>query len=88
MASLRSIEVVGSDDILSSRTVIRKSAAAFAVVNASVGYRYENWTFTLWAKNLLDEEYEERVFFFDNPLRWNDATLRSSRRTAHLWRDR
>ena len=35
-------------------------------MNASFGYRYENWTFTVWSKNLLDEEYEERIFFFNN----------------------
>ncbi len=35
-------------------------------MNASVGYRYENWTFTVWSKNLLGEEYEERIFFFNN----------------------
>ncbi|MEC7229958.1 MAG: TonB-dependent receptor, partial [Verrucomicrobiota bacterium] len=39
---------------------------SYAILNASVGYRYENWTFTVWSKNLSDEEYEERVFFFDN----------------------
>ena len=40
--------------------------SAFAVVNGSVGYRYENWVFTLWAKNLFNEGYEKRVFYFAN----------------------
>ncbi|MBL9210925.1 MAG: TonB-dependent receptor [Opitutaceae bacterium] len=39
---------------------------AFAVVNASVGYTWRNWTFTLWGRNLLDRRYENRVFFFGN----------------------
>ena len=60
-----SAEVVGSDDYYESNSHTEKRNA-FAVVNASIGYRYENWTFTLWSQNLLDEEYEERVFFFDN----------------------
>lgn len=39
---------------------------AFQVVNASVGYRWGHWSVTLWAKNLFDERYEKRVFFFGN----------------------
>ena len=39
---------------------------AYNVVNVSFGYRYENWTFTIWSKNLFDRGYEDRVFFFDN----------------------
>lgn len=38
----------------------------FRLVNASVGYAWRAWTFTLWAKNLFDERYEKRVFFFGN----------------------
>jgi outer membrane receptor protein involved in Fe transport len=60
-----SLELVGSDEYYESNSHTEKRSA-FAVVNASIGYRYENWTFTLWSKNLLDEESEERVFFFDN----------------------
>ncbi len=60
-----SLEVVGSDEYYESNSHTEKRNA-FAVVNASIGYRYENWTFTLWSKNLFDEEYEDRVFFFDN----------------------
>jgi hypothetical protein len=39
---------------------------AFRVVNASVGYAGERWTLTLWAKNLWNEAYDKRVFFFGN----------------------
>ncbi len=39
---------------------------AFAVLNATVGYAWRKWTFTLWARNLLDRRYENRVFFFGN----------------------
>lgn len=58
-------EVVGSDDYYESNSHNEKRSE-FAVVNAAIGYRYENWTFTLWAKNLFDEGYEKRVFYFDN----------------------
>lgn len=60
-----SLELVGSDDYYESNSHSEKRSS-FAVVNASIGYRYDNWTFTVWSKNLLDEEYEERIFFFDN----------------------
>jgi outer membrane receptor protein involved in Fe transport len=39
---------------------------AFVTFNGSIGYKYQNWTFTVWGKNLFDEAYEKRVFFFDN----------------------
>ena len=59
------LELVGSNDYYESNSHSEKRNS-FAILNASVGYRYENWTFTVWSKNLSDEEYEERVFFFDN----------------------
>lgn len=39
---------------------------AFHVYNASVGYAWREWTFTLWGRNLLNARYEKRVFFFGN----------------------
>lgn len=43
-----------------------ESRRAFRVVNASLGYTWRGWSLTLWAKNLLNERYEKRVFFFGN----------------------
>ncbi|HEY0968913.1 MAG TPA: TonB-dependent receptor [Opitutaceae bacterium] len=40
--------------------------SAFNVLNASLGYTWRSWTFTLWARNLTDEVYENRVYFFGN----------------------
>ncbi|MEO0509179.1 MAG: TonB-dependent receptor plug domain-containing protein [Verrucomicrobiota bacterium] len=60
-----SAEIVASDDYFESNSHNEKRDA-YTVVNASIGYRYENWTVTLWSKNLFDEEYAERVFFFNN----------------------
>lgn len=39
---------------------------AFRLVNASAGYAGDRWTITVWAKNLFDEEYDKRVYFFGN----------------------
>ena len=39
---------------------------AFHLVNASLGYAWRAWTFTLWSKNLFNARYEKRVFFFGN----------------------
>ncbi len=36
------------------------------LVNARVGFETERWTATLWARNLLDETYAVRGFFFGN----------------------
>ncbi len=61
------LELVGSDEYYESNSASnREKRSAFAVVNAAIGYNYENWTLTLWAKNLLDEEYEKRLFYFGN----------------------
>ena len=59
------VEVSGRDDFYESNSHDEKRNA-FAIVNASVGYQYKNWTLTLWAKNLFDEEYEKRLFYFGN----------------------
>lgn len=60
-----SIEVAGSDDYFESNSHNQKRSA-YTLVNASIGYRFDNWTITLWSKNVFDKKYEERVFLFDN----------------------
>ncbi|HRJ47254.1 MAG TPA: TonB-dependent receptor, partial [Opitutaceae bacterium] len=39
---------------------------AFRVVNLSLGYAWSQWSVTFWAKNLFDEVYDKRVYFFGN----------------------
>ena len=39
---------------------------SFALVNARIGYRSESWSATIWARNLFDEDYAVRGFFFGN----------------------
>lgn len=43
-----------------------EARTAFDVVNGSIGYAWREWTFTVWGRNLFDERYEKRVFFFGN----------------------
>ncbi len=39
---------------------------AFNVINGTLGYAWRDWTVTLWARNLFNEKYENRVFYFGN----------------------
>ena len=43
-----------------------EQSEAYQRVNARIGYETEQWTLQLWARNLLDEEYAVRGFFFGN----------------------
>jgi iron complex outermembrane receptor protein len=43
-----------------------EARSAYRVLNGSLGYEWRDWTVSLWARNLLDERYESRVFFFGN----------------------
>ena len=59
----------GSDEYYESNNKLNRDQRvrnAFVTFNGSIGYKYKNWTFTIWGKNLFDEEYEKRIFYFDN----------------------
>jgi len=50
---------------------------SYAVTNLGTGYRKDHWELTFWIKNLFDERYERRGFYFaneppdyDNPRKW------------------
>ena len=60
-----SLELVGRDEFYDSNNH-DEARSAFNVLNASLGYGWRDWEFTLWARNLFDEKYEKRVFFFGN----------------------
>ena len=73
------LEVTGSDDFFESNNPDNRDQrirSAFTVFNGAVGYRYENWTLTLWGRNIFDEEYEKRVFVFANNAPSYDDTRR------------
>lgn len=38
----------------------------YSVVNATVGFAKNQWDISLWAKNLFDHDYTQRVFYFEN----------------------
>lgn len=62
------LEARGSDDYYESNNKDHRSERvrhSFVTFNGSIGYKYQNWTFTLWGKNLFDEAYEKRVFYFN-----------------------
>lgn len=58
-------ELVGRAEQFDSNNQ-NEARRAFHVYNASLGYAWRQWTFTLWGKNLANERYEKRVFFFGN----------------------
>ncbi len=41
-------------------------SSAYQLVSARLGYRQGDWTLTLWGRNLTDERYAVRGFFFGN----------------------
>jgi outer membrane receptor protein involved in Fe transport len=43
-----------------------QKSEAYELVNARVGYKADSWSATLWARNLFDEEYAVRGFYFGN----------------------
>jgi outer membrane receptor protein involved in Fe transport len=43
-----------------------EARGAFNVVNGSVGYAIGEWTVTLWGRNVFDQRYHKRVFYFGN----------------------
>jgi outer membrane receptor protein involved in Fe transport len=59
------VELVGRTEVYDSNNQ-NEARSAFNVVNAGIGRDLGNWTLTLWTRNVFDEEYEKRVFFFEN----------------------
>jgi len=57
--------VEGRGSYYFSNTHDQKSDA-YALFNASLSYMHGSWTATLWGRNLTDEMYETRGFYFGN----------------------
>ena len=55
--------VEGKDEFYYSNSHKAKSSS-YAITNASLQYQQQNWTFTLWGRNLFDKDYYTRGFFF------------------------
>jgi outer membrane receptor protein involved in Fe transport len=59
------ISVDGKDEFLFSDSHNEKSAA-IEVVNMSISYAKDDWQVKLWTRNLFDESYATRGFYFGN----------------------
>lgn len=46
--------------------VTGQQLAGYNLVRVHIGYRFSGWTITLWTRNLLDERYDVRGFYFAN----------------------
>ena len=65
------IELEGKDDFYFSDTRDSPNdrdhqSDSYELVNASVTYQAENWKASLWGRNLADEDYFVRGFYFGN----------------------
>lgn len=43
-----------------------EKSSSYELVNVRVGYQVDSWSATLWVRNLFDEEYAVRGFYFGN----------------------
>ncbi|MEM7216779.1 MAG: TonB-dependent receptor plug domain-containing protein [Pseudomonadota bacterium] len=59
------LEFEGRDAFFFSDSHNERSRA-YELINASISYRADNWYARLWARNLTDEDYFVRGFFFGN----------------------
>lgn len=59
------LDLTGRSDFYESNDHEEKRDGFFNM-NASIGYTKNDWTVSLWVRNLLDENYAQRVFFFGN----------------------
>lgn len=59
------LELEGKDEFYFSDSHDQQSSR-FELLNASIGYRSAGWEVLLWGRNLSDEDYEVRGFYFGN----------------------
>ncbi|MFT5519783.1 MAG: iron complex outermembrane receptor protein [Enterobacterales bacterium] len=66
------LSIDGKDDFYYSNSHQQKSTA-YQLINIKLGYEAEQWSVYLWGKNIADEKYFVRGFFFANePPNWED----------------
>ena len=44
-------------------------------MNLRIGRQWDSWSLSAWARNLFDEEYATRGFYFGNEPPWFENTL-------------
>jgi outer membrane receptor protein involved in Fe transport len=59
------VNVQGKDDFYFSDSHSVRSEE-YHLLNASLTYQWHAWQFTLWGRNITDEDYFVRGFFFGN----------------------
>ena len=52
-----------------------QKSKAYQVVNLRIGKHWNAWTLSAWARNLFDEDYATRGFYFGNEPPWFENTL-------------
>jgi len=62
---LVNVSIDGKDEFYFSDSHDQKSES-ITLVNASISYIQESWQLKLWTRNLLDEDYATRGFYFGN----------------------
>ena len=66
------VELEGKDEFYFSNSHNQKSTA-YELVNTRLTYIGSNWDVSLWGRNLNDEDYETRGFYFSNAFGNNPA---------------
>jgi iron complex outermembrane recepter protein len=64
-AWLLNMSIAGKDGFYFSDSHDQKSDAV-TLTNLSVSYTQENWDLTIWGRNVTDEDYQTRGFYFGN----------------------
>ena len=52
-----------------------QKSAAYQLLNLRIGKQWDAWTLSAWARNLLNEDYATRGFYFGNEPPWFENTL-------------
>ena len=60
-----SIDIVGKSSFYYSDSHNNKSKS-YSLTNISYDYYVDSWTYTIWARNVFDEYYSTRGFYFGN----------------------
>jgi iron complex outermembrane receptor protein len=50
-----------------------QESESYEVVNLRIGKEWENWTVSAWGRNIFDESYATRGFYFKNEPPWDDT---------------
>jgi iron complex outermembrane receptor protein len=66
------VELEGKDEFYFSNSHNEKSSD-YELINARLTYFASNWDVALWGRNLTDQDYQTRGFYFSNAFGNNPA---------------